>query len=247
MPTYLDRHEPDRREDREALVERWFSGTGSSYDRVVAWTTLGLDGWWKRRMLATMPPRAARVLDLACGTGIVLERLARRYPGAELVGVDLTQEYLDVAEAKLRRLGIQAELIHANAESAPLEGLFDAVCSSYIPKYVDPDTLLTHITPHVRPGGMVVLHDFTPPKTFVYRHVWRAWMRLLGTVGRRVFPAWEKAFDDELVTVIENTHWPRLVMASFVRHGYVDVESQELSARTSMIVSARRPDPASGR
>ena len=242
MATYLDQHEPERPEDREALVERWFSGTGSSYDRVVAWTTLGLDGWWKRRMLATMPPSADRVLDLACGTGIVLERLARKYPEAGLVGVDLTQEYLDVAERKLRGLGIQAELIHGNAESAALTGRFDAVCSSYIPKYVDADTLLAHITPHIRPGGVVVLHDFTMPKTLVYRGVWRAWMGLLGTVGRRAFPAWEKALDRELVTVIQNTHWPRLFMDSLGRHGYVDVQGQRLSARSAMIVSGRRPD-----
>jgi demethylmenaquinone methyltransferase/2-methoxy-6-polyprenyl-1,4-benzoquinol methylase len=241
MSDYLEQHEPRSLEAREALVDRWFAGTGESYDRVVAWTTMGLDSWWKRRLLATLPEKADRVLDLACGTGIVLEKLARKYPGADLVGVDLMQEYLDIAEAKLRERGITAELIHANAESAPLTGSFDAVCSSYIPKYVDPDELLTCITPHVRPGGIVALHDFTYPKTFVYRRVWRAWMWVIGNVGRRVFPAWEKAFDRELVTVIKETHWPRIYAETFRRHGYVDVESQRLSARSSMIVSARRP------
>ena len=241
MSEYLERHQPESLQAREALVDRWFSGTGESYDRVVAWTTLGLDSYWKKRILATMPEKADRVLDLACGTGIVLEKLARKYPGAELVGVDLTKEYLDVAEVKLRGIGITAELIHANAESAPLTGLFDAVCSSYIPKYVDPDKLLACIRPHIRPGGIVVLHDFTCPKTFVYRLVWRSWMWLLSTVGTHVFPAWKAAFDNELVTVIKETHWPRIYAQAFHLHGYVDVESQELTARTSMIVSARRP------
>ena len=241
MSNTLERHEPENLQAREALVERWFAGTGKSYDRVVAWTTLGLDSNWKKKILAMLPERADRVLDLACGTGIVLEKLARKYPGAELVGVDLTQEYLDVAAVKLGEKGITAELIHANAESAPLTGLFDAVTSSYIPKYVDPDQLLASITPHVRPGGIVVLHDFTYPKTLVYRPVWHAWMWLLGTAGKRVFPAWEKAFDAELVTVIKETHWPRIFTETFGRHGYVDIQSQELSARSSTIVSARRP------
>ena len=241
MSQYLDQHDPDRIDHREALVDRWFTGTGKSYDRVVAWTTLGLDGYWKKKLLQAMPDTATRVLDLACGTGIALEKLARKYPEAKLVGVDLTQEYLDVAQAKLAELGVQAELIHSNAETAPLTGSFDAVCSSYIPKYVDPDALLGTITPHLAPGAKVVLHDFTRPKTWFWRKVWRVWMWMLNTFGRRVFPAWEKAFDEELVTVIRDTHWPRDFMDAFARHGYVDIERQNLSARSAMIVSARRP------
>ncbi len=241
MSEFLDQHQPEKLEHREALVDRWFSGTGASYDRVVAWTTLGLDGYWKRKLLASMPETAERVLDLACGTGIVLEKLARKYPGSQLVGVDLTQEYLDVAKAKLAAMGVEAELLHANAESAPLTGAFDAVCSSYIPKYVDPDRLLDCITPYLRAGAKVVLHDFTYPKTWLYRKVWRVWMWSINTIGPRFFPAWEKAFDKELVTVIKNTHWPREFMAAFERHGYVDIKRQNLTARSSMIVSARRP------
>jgi len=241
MSDFLSQHDPDRLEDREALVDRWFTGTGKSYDRVVAWTTMGLDSYWKKRILAALPETADSALDLACGTGIVLKRLAKKYPGARLVGVDLTNEYLDVARDKLRREGVEVELIHANAELAPLTGSFDAVCSSYLPKYVDPDRLLACITPHVGPGGRVVLHDFVYPKTWLYRRVWRVWMWTLNVFGRRAFPAWEKAFDKELVTVIQNTHWPREFMAAFKRHGYVDIKRWNLSARSSMIVSAARP------
>ena len=241
MSRFLDQHEPEKLEHREALVDRWFTGTGKSYDRVVAWTTLGLDGYWKKKLLAAMPDRAERVLDLACGTGIVLEKLAKKYPDARLVGVDLTEEYLAVARAKLTERGIDAELIHSNAETAPLTGSFDAVCSSYIPKYVDPIALLERITPHLEPGATVVLHDFTYPKTWLYRRVWRVWMWMLNTFGRRVFPAWEKAFDAELVTVIRNTHWPRAFMDAFARFGYVDIQRTNLSARSAMLVSARRP------
>lgn len=240
MPASIDPHTGSVLTAREALVDRWFDGTGASYDRVVAWTTLGLDAYWKRRILAALPERANRVLDLACGTGIVLERLALRYPHAELVGVDLTQEYLDVAEAKLRRKGIQARLIHANAENVALEGHFDAVSASYLPKYVDADRLLTNLTPHVAPGGTVVMHDFTVPKALLTRWAWYGWMRLLATAGRRVFPAWDKAFDEELLHFIVRTRWPRFFAQAFERHGYVDVERQSLSGRMATIVAARR-------
>ena len=229
---------------REALVDRWFDGTGASYDRVVAWTTLGLDGYWKRRMLAVLPERATRVLDLACGTGIVLERLARRYPDAELVGVDLTREYLDVAGTKLGRKDIDARLIHANAETVAFDGRFDVVSASYLPKYVDAERLLANLTPHVAPGGTVVMHDFTYPKVLLLRWAWYGWMRLLATAGRRVFPAWDKAFDDELLHFIVRSRWPRSFVRAFEQHGYVDVTCEPVSGRMATIVSARRAGTA---
>ena len=198
-----------------------------------------MDGRWKRAILAALPERAERVLDLACGTGIVLEQLAKRYPDAELVGVDLTEEYLDVARAKLAKIGVAATLVHANAETAPLEGKFDTVCSSYLPKYVDADRLIDHLTPHVAPGGTVAFHDFTYPKGLVPRWGWRVWMHLLSTGGRRVFPAWEKAFDKELMHKIVRSRWPKEFAAALTRRGYEDVTIQALSSRMATLVSAR--------
>jgi hypothetical protein len=55
---------------RLALVERFFEGTGPSYDFMVNAATLGIDRLWKRRLVDLIPSNPARVLDLACGTGI---------------------------------------------------------------------------------------------------------------------------------------------------------------------------------
>ena len=38
-------------DSRVALVERFFDGTGPSYDAMVHWATFGIDGLWKKRML----------------------------------------------------------------------------------------------------------------------------------------------------------------------------------------------------
>ena len=241
MAGFSEKLERGAKVDREAVVERWFTGTGRSYDRVVAVTTFGMDAYWKRQLMAALPPKAERVLDLACGTGIVLDKLARKYPAAELVGVDITQEYMHIAEAKMRALGREVELIHSNAETAPLQGLFDTVCSSYIPKYVDPEVLLDNITPHVAPGGIVALHDFTYPNGGLQRLIWRGWMGVLRTLGSKVFPSWEKCFDDELTDVISKTHWPSRFAAAFAQRGYVDIRRKKLSFRSSMLLTARRP------
>src|SRR2546421_13031193 len=43
-----------------------------------------------------------RVLDLGCGTGELLARLAAKYPSAQLAGLDPVPEMLQVAKEKLR-------------------------------------------------------------------------------------------------------------------------------------------------
>jgi ubiquinone/menaquinone biosynthesis C-methylase UbiE len=79
------------------LVERFFSGTGATYDAMVDYATFGIDRRWKRHIVAQVPVGARRILDLASGTGILTRALAQRFPSAEVVGVELREEYLAVA------------------------------------------------------------------------------------------------------------------------------------------------------
>jgi len=60
-----------------AVVYRFFSGTGFSYDRVATLCTWGFDRYWKRRIIAAIPSGSARILDQACGTGILTLQIAR--------------------------------------------------------------------------------------------------------------------------------------------------------------------------
>ena len=141
---------------REGLVRSFFSGTGKSYDRVVRMFTLGLDDRWKDEIVRLVPD-SRRILDLGCGTGILTERLAMTHPRAEIVGVDITPDYLAEYEERLRRKPwIHARPMLGNAETVSLEGEFDAVVSSYLIKYVDADLLLNNTTPHLRRGGAFI-------------------------------------------------------------------------------------------
>src|SRR3954467_13779005 len=94
----------DGADPRLELVERFFRGTGSTYDLVVNVATCGIDRLWKRRIVGLIPPQATRILDLACGTGISTAAIARRFPRARIVGVELREEYLALARRKLARL-----------------------------------------------------------------------------------------------------------------------------------------------
>ncbi|MDZ7291056.1 MAG: class I SAM-dependent methyltransferase [candidate division KSB1 bacterium] len=226
-------------ESRAELVERFFTGTGQRYDLAVRLGTLGWDCYWKRRLLAKVPPSQA-ILDLACGTGIVTFALARRNPKARLVGVDLTEDYLQIARQKAQKLGVNAEFIHGNAETVSLHETFDCITASYLSKYVDARRLLENITPILKSGGVIVLHDFLYPRHPVARAIWHGYNRLLNFFGRRLFPEWKEVFDNNLTALIVRSNWLEEFAQAFRQHGYVDIEIERLTLGSAAIISARK-------
>src|SRR5688572_10209333 len=162
-----------QRDPRLALVERFFTGTGSTYDFMVNAATFGIDRLWKRRIVRRIPADAGRILDLACGTGISTLAIARRFPQSRIVGVELREEYLALARAKLRRLGLaRIELVLSRAEDYFAEEPFDCICSSYLAKYADLPLLVRNCRAMLKPGSVLVMHDFTFPP---YRHLVALW------------------------------------------------------------------------
>ncbi len=226
-------------ENRRDIVRSFFPGTARSYDFVVRCFTLGLDVWWKRGLCRRVV-RAERILDLACGTGIVTQGLARRFPQAEFVGVDVTADYLEIYRERIAARGVRASAILGDAEEAPLDGVFDAVVSSYLPKYVDPDRLLAHVAPHVNPGGVLVVHDFTLPPCRLVRTMWNAYTRAMNLIGRRFFPEWKAVFDGGLTRLIRQTDWFETWPAALDRHGFHDVQRTYLTLGCSGLVWATR-------
>jgi demethylmenaquinone methyltransferase/2-methoxy-6-polyprenyl-1,4-benzoquinol methylase len=227
-------------EVRTQRVRRFFESKGRSYDRVVLLMSLGVDPYWKRRILARVPREARDVLDLACGTGIVTCRLGRRQPGVRIVGVDLTEDFLEIARQKAARQGLHAEFLHANAETVSLPpAAFDCVLSSYLPKYVDVDSLLNNVVPALRPGGVIALHDFTYPTLWVARWGWRCYLRLSRVFWPPFFPDWKTTLA-ELPELIIRSRWVEDFSAGLRARGFVDVKIEFLTYGSGAIVSAKK-------
>ncbi len=226
-------------EERLGLVAAFFEGTAASYDRVVALTTFGLDRVWKRALLRCVPRGARTVLDLACGTGIVTKALLQRRPRARVTGVDVTAEYLAVARRRFARLGDRVTLRLGNAEDVLLDGPYDAVVASYLPKYVDAGRLVANLLPHLAPGAVVAFHDFTVPGSPLPRALWTAWMRVVARVGPWAFPEWRVAFDRRLEALVRTSRWPEDLHAALAAAAFDDVRTTSLVLGTGGLVSGR--------
>lgn len=113
---------------------------------------------WLTDLVAELGPGQVRALDAGCGTGRQAKLLADL--GADVVGVDATQEMLDVAAEKLPDADFRVGLL----EALPCEDdAFDlAVASLAICHLDDPDPAIAELARCVRPGGSIVISEPHP-------------------------------------------------------------------------------------
>ena len=177
-------------ESAKNLVPKFFDETGATYDGVVSYGTLGKDKYWKRKILEQISDGSS-FLDLACGTGILTREIARKFSSAKIVGIDITQSYLDVAKKNSNSFD-NISFILDDAEKFKLDSKFDCITGSYLPKYCDPEILVKNCVVHLKPGGKIIFHDFTYPKNPVVRGLWNFFLTFLRLVGCFI-PSWKDA------------------------------------------------------
>ena len=117
-----------------------------------------------QRLLAfgSLPPQA-KILDLGCGTGKLLQRLARRYPQISGIGLDLSPQMLRQAR-QANRYHPRLIFIACNAEALPFsDRQFEAVfnCISFL-HYPHPQTVFQEVARVLAPQGYFYLADFSP-------------------------------------------------------------------------------------
>jgi SAM-dependent methyltransferase len=109
-----------------------------------------------------------RVLDVACGTGVVAVTAARR--GATVTGLDLTPELLEVARENARLADVAIEWREGDVEGLPFAAdTFDVVVSQYGHMFAPrPEVAVGEMLRVLKPGGTIAFSTW-PPELLVGR------------------------------------------------------------------------------
>jgi len=223
-----------------ALAERFFSGNSATYEHIANVSTLGLDRWWKRKIVNKIPQHPRQILDQACGTGLLTFKIAQRFPLCRIVGVDLQDEYLGIARKKAEALQLTTvEFIHGKAEDVVLEGDFDCITSCYLAKYAHLRVLVDHAHDMLREGGRFIMHELTYPTRLAYAFVWNIHFKLLQAYGKWKHPEWRIALN-ELPICLKETMWMDDLIEALKANNFWDINIEYLGFGASAIVSARK-------
>jgi demethylmenaquinone methyltransferase/2-methoxy-6-polyprenyl-1,4-benzoquinol methylase len=165
-------------------VAAMFDEVASRYDLTNTVISFGQDRLWRRATRAALDLRPGdRVLDVGAGTGVSTAELARS--GAYAVGADLSVGMLLAG----RRSRPEVPLLAGDALRLPFaDATFDAVTISLaLRNVVDPGAALREMARVTRPGGRLVVCEFSTPVNPVFRTVYLSYlMGSLPSVARAV-------------------------------------------------------------
>jgi demethylmenaquinone methyltransferase/2-methoxy-6-polyprenyl-1,4-benzoquinol methylase len=217
-------------------VAAMFDEVAERYDLTNDVLALGQTRLWRRAVVNAVAPRPGeRILDLAAGTGTSSAPLAAR--GAAVVPCDFSLGMLRVGRRREPGLAFVA----GDALRLPFgDATFDAVTISFgLRNTVEPEAALTEMARVTRPGGRLVVCEFSHPAFGPFRTLYsRYLMGALPGIARRA-----SSNPDAYVYLAESIRaWPDQAELAAVmgRSGWRDVEWLNLTGGIVALHRGRR-------
>ena len=174
------------------MIRRLFTDIAGVYDRMNRLLSLGCDLRWRRQAAALIQGSPTDILDLACGTGDFAFALARRFPSAHILGVDLTPAMLDLARAKNTSPNITFRLGDAQDLSSLGPSIGQSgnrtieqslvTCAFGFRNFPDKATALAEAKRVLKPGGELLVLEFFRPSNRLIGALTGLWLRAMASL-----------------------------------------------------------------
>jgi len=166
-------------EEKQGKVGEIFTNVAPKYDLMNDAMSFGMHRLWKRYLikLAGIKPKH-KICDLASGTGDVAMLLTKELgdAGGNVIMSDINKEMLDIGYDKIFDAGLShlVEPVVANSESLPFaDSSFDLVTMVFgLRNITDKKRALSEMHRIVKPGGTVLVMEFSKPKSSLISYVY---------------------------------------------------------------------------
>lgn len=176
---------------KKAQVALMFNNIARKYDFLNHFLSMGIDKLWRKKavkLLQSLQPK--EMLDIATGTADFALECLKLNPD-KVVGIDISTEMLAVGREKIAKKKLQhkIELFEGDSENIQFEdNSFDAITVAFgVRNFENLEKGLQEMNRVVRPGGKVVVLEFSKPKKFPIKQFYNFYFfRILPLWGRMV-------------------------------------------------------------
>ncbi|HXB95884.1 MAG TPA: bifunctional demethylmenaquinone methyltransferase/2-methoxy-6-polyprenyl-1,4-benzoquinol methylase UbiE [Puia sp.] len=247
---------------KKKQIAEMFDRIAFRYDFLNRFLSGGIDLYWRRRAIRelqgtsrTVDHMAGRgagtrdgqpisVLDVATGTGDMAILLTRHLPGVRVTGVDISKGMLDIGREKVHRLRLGKQITLQMGDSEALEFTddhFDAMTVAFgVRNFENLEKGLKEMFRVLRPGGRLVILEFSQPRTPGIRQLYDLYLRLVAPhVGKMVSSNREayQYLNDSVKAFPEGTNFLQILDGC----GYVHPRLRPLSLGICSLYIAEKP------
>ena len=155
-----------------------FNDISKNYDMLNRILSFGIDKYWRNNLIKSMNiANSQYILDVATGTGDVIFEINKRYD-VTLVGLDISEKMLDVANIKLSKIkneNTKIEFISGDAEELPMgDNTYDHICISFgFRNLSNYNTALKEFYRVLKPGGVLSILEFSESKVGLFNFIFQ--------------------------------------------------------------------------
>ena len=173
----------EEQSSKKQQVAKMFDRISGRYDFLNHFLSLGIDIGWRKKAIAELEPiKPKLLLDVATGTGDFAWQALSLQP-EKVIGVDISEGMLEVGRKKMvqRQVSDRIELRSGDSENLPFEeNKFDAVIVAFgVRNFENLERGLAEMLRVVRPGGKVVILEFSKPTRFPFRQVYGFYFKFI--------------------------------------------------------------------
>lgn len=168
---------------KKAQVARMFDNISHRYDFLNHFLSLGIDKGWRKRAINLLKPlHPKHILDVATGTGDFAFEALTLNPD-QITGIDISDGMLEMGRKKIQARNLSNKIVLESGDSENLhfkENKFDAVTVGFgVRNFENLEKGLQEILRVLKPGGMLVVLEFSRPRKFPYRQIYSFYFKTI--------------------------------------------------------------------
>lgn len=221
-----------------------FDNIAPKYDLLNHTLSMSIDRVWRRRVVGEVRrAKPGRILDVATGTGDLAIAMARRIRDVQVLGVDLSEQMLAVARRKIEARGLDGCIVLDRGDAERLavaDASVDVATVAFgVRNFGDLGAGLRELARTIKPGGKVVILEFSRPRNRVFRALYEFYSyKILPRIGGLV--SRDKRAYEYLPASVGEFPAPEEFMAMMARAGFRNCRARSQSFGIAQIYIGER-------
>jgi demethylmenaquinone methyltransferase/2-methoxy-6-polyprenyl-1,4-benzoquinol methylase len=235
----------DIKQEKKSTVESMFDSIAWRYDFLNHFLSFGTDYRWRRKAIRIINKhqKHPRILDVATGTGD-LAIAALKIEPQKIAGIDISEKMLKIGREKLLKRGLteRIELFKGDSEHIDFkDNSFDVTMVAFgVRNFSDPLKGLTEMCRVTRPGGFLMVLEFSRPVSFPLRQLYKFYFLNILPLFGRLFSKNKRAYSylpESVMKFPDNELFMKIVTEA----GFVNGQQVKLSGGIASIYTGIKP------